>query len=354
MPAKTETPYSRGRRQTILASASNGLGPALQGAGDGLIEIQRARILAAMVEVSAERGAGNVTVAHIVARAGVSRRTFYELYRDGQDCFLGAFDDALARASRYVLDGYDPGEGWAARVRSALVGLLTFLDVERGAGRLLVVGSLGVGAAALERRRAVVGQMIALVDEGRRDVKAGAEPPPLTAEGIVGGVLSILHARLLDSPVPATFGPREGKALADDSLLALTGSLMSMIVLPYLGPGAARHQLVRPAPAPLDRSKSAPADPLRDVGMRLTYRTVRVLMAVAAGPGSSNREVGLAAGMQDQGQISKLLTRLAKLGLIENGPAGLARGTPNAWVLTGKGAEIEQAVGESYPAAPDR
>ena len=44
----------------------------------GVIEIQRGRILAAMVEVSAERGAGNVTVAHIVERAGVSRRTFYE------------------------------------------------------------------------------------------------------------------------------------------------------------------------------------------------------------------------------------------------------------------------------------
>jgi DNA-binding MarR family transcriptional regulator len=89
-----------------------------------------------------------------------------------------------------------------------------------------------------------------------------------------------------------------------------------------------------------------PADPLRDVGMRLTYRTVRVLMAVAAHPGSSNREIGIAADMHDQGQTSKLLTRLSKLGLIENTGAGLARGAPNAWTLTPKGHQIQQAIRE--------
>ena len=131
--------------------------------------------------------------------------------------------------------------------------------------------------------------------------------------------------------------------------MELTGSLMGMIVLPYLGPTAARRELGRAAPAPAHTRALKPADPLRDVHMRLTYRTVRVLTAVAAlgGQGShpSNREIGLAAGMQDQGQISKLLTRLSKLGLIENTPVGQARGAPNAWTLTKKGQEIENAIG---------
>ncbi len=56
-----------------------------------------------MVEV-AERGAANVSVAHVVERAGVSRRTFYELFADREECFLAAFDDAVSRASRYVLE----------------------------------------------------------------------------------------------------------------------------------------------------------------------------------------------------------------------------------------------------------
>ncbi|MGA7705347.1 MAG: helix-turn-helix domain-containing protein, partial [Solirubrobacteraceae bacterium] len=80
--------------------------------------------------------------------------------------------------------------------------------------------------------------------------------------------------------------------------------------------------------------------------MRLTYRTTRALAAIGANPGRSNREVGLAAEMQDQGQVSKLLTRLARLGLIENRPEGLTRGAPNAWALTAKGRQIEQAIGE--------
>jgi AcrR family transcriptional regulator len=331
----------RGRALSADAAAPNGIVPAGNGLGPGrVVEIQRARLLAAMVEVSGERGAANATVAHVVDRAGVSRRTFYELFDDREDCFLAAFDDGIERASRYVLDDYDPGAEWAERIRTALTAVLSFLDVERGAGRLLIVGSLGAGAKVLERRRRVLAQIITVIDQGRTEAKTGGELPPLAAEGIAGGVLSVLHARLADPGV--------------GSLLELTSPLMSMIVLPYRGTTAARRELKRPAPVPPAPGTHAPADPLRDVEMRLTYRTVRVLMSVAAHPGASNREIGLASGVQDQGQISKLLTRLSKLGLIENSGAGQARGAPNAWMLTGKGEEIEWAVGEQAGALQGR
>ncbi len=301
-----------------------GLGP------ERVLEIQRVRILAAMVDVSAERGAANVSVAHVVERAGVSRRTFYEIFRDREDCFLGAFDDGIARASRCVLGAYDPKAGWVERIRASLAGLLSFLDMERGLGGLLIVGSLGAGARALERRRRVLARAIALVDQGRKESKAGDELPPLTAEGIVGGVLSVLHSRLLED--------RPG------ALVDLTGPLMSMIVLPYLGPTAARGELARPVPRSTLRSAAAGPDPLRELGMRLTYRTVRVLLAVAAQPGGSNRQVADESGIGDQGQISKLLARLNGLGLIENSGAGSVRGAPNSWVLTDRGWQVQGAL----------
>lgn len=106
-----------------LAAARNGLGP------EGLVEIQRARMLAAMVQCCAERGASNVSVANVVERAGASRRTFYEIFADREECFLAAFDDAIARASRYALEAYEPDAKWSERVRSGLVGLLSFLEV---------------------------------------------------------------------------------------------------------------------------------------------------------------------------------------------------------------------------------
>jgi AcrR family transcriptional regulator len=294
-------------------------------------EIQRARILAAMVDVIAEHGAANVTVAHIVARSGVSRRTFYELFGDREDCLLAALDDAVARASGYVLRSYDRGARWRERIRSGLVGLLEFLQDEPAMGRLLVVESLGAGPLALQRRSRALAHAITAVDEGRCESKTVKEPPPLTAEGIVGGVLSVLHARLLEHE--------------PGSLLELTGPLMSMIVLPYQGATAAQRELERPLPEHHTPQHPGSTDPLRDLEMRLTYRTVRVLIAVAEHPGSSNRQVGISAGMQDQGQISKLLARLHRLGLIHNTPTTPSQGAPNAWTLTPKGTEVEQALG---------
>jgi AcrR family transcriptional regulator len=308
-----------------------------------VIEIQRARLVAAMVEVSAERGAGNVTVAHVVDCAGVSRRTFYEIFRDRQQCFLAAFDEGIKRASRYVLDAYDPEVGWSVRVRTALTGLLSFLDVECGMGRLLIVESLGAGAHAFERRQRVLAQAIALIDEGRKQAREDSELSMLTAEGIVGGVLSVLHSRLLVSSSLSTVGDLRMRGMGGGSLLELTGPLMSMIVLPYLGPAAARRELSKPvpeAPAIVPRSGGS----LGRLEMRLTYRTVRVLLAVAAGPGGSNRAVADRAGIGDQGQISKLLSRLEGLGLVANTGTGPGQGAPNAWTLTQKGEEVHGAL----------
>jgi AcrR family transcriptional regulator len=293
-------------------------------------QIQRQRLLVAAAEVTAERGAGTVTVAHIVARSGVSRRTFYELFADRKDCLLAALDQAIERASAAVLPAYDPAERWPIRIRAALVALLGFIDEEPAMGRLCVVESLGSGPRALKRRARIVAAMIAAVDEGRALVKGGRQPPPLTAEGVVGAVLAILHTRILEA----------GAA----PLSQLTGPLMGAIVLPYLGQPAAEKELHKPAPSPKIKTSPARRDPLDGLDMRLTYRTVRVLVAIAAIPGASNRQVAGAAGIADQGQISKLLGRLQNLGLIENTGAGQVKGAPNAWTLTARGEEVERSM----------
>jgi AcrR family transcriptional regulator len=318
--------------------ARPGIDDGVSAAGRAHVEqIQRSRLLTAMVEVASEHGLADATIARVVARAGVSRRTFYELFEDREDCFLAALDEQIARASRCVLDGYEPEAKWELRLRGALASLLSFLDAKRAAGRLLIVGSLGAGAKAHERRQRVLAQIVEVVDEGRVEAGTGlprggqAEPPPLTAEGLVGGALSIVHMRLFESHA--------------ESLVELTNPLMSMIVLPYLGPAAARRELGRPVPGRPNRAERGGGGALHELDMRLTYRTVRVLMSVAANSGSSNREVGEAAGIVDQGQISKLLGRLERLGLVHNTGLAPGRGAPNAWRLTTKGSEVERAMG---------
>jgi AcrR family transcriptional regulator len=294
-----------------------------------------------MVEVSTEGGSAGATVARIVKRAGVSRRTFYEFFADREECFIAALDDGIAHAGRHVLDAYNPTAPWAERIRAALIALLSFLDGNRATGRLLFVDSLGAGAKARARRSAVLAQAISAVEEGSAESNARSDLPALMAEGVVGGVISVLQARLLD----ADRAP----------LVELTGQLMGMIVLPYLGPAASRKELARPVPVNISGGVlHASTNPLREIPMRLTYRTVRVLASIATRPGLSNREVGLASEIADQGQISKLLSRLERLDLVRNAGLTAGKGAPNAWTLTAKGLEIERAMSVQRPLGSKR
>lgn len=294
-----------------------------------LSDIQRTRILAAMLDVAVERGAGDVSVAHVVDRAGVSRRTFYEIFTDREDCFLAAFEQALVRATGRVLPAYEAERAWREKVRAGLAALLSFIDEEPVIGQVLIVESLAGGPKALARRHEAMGKLAVAIEGGRDEAKASFSPAPLTGEGLVGGALAVIGSRLTEQN--------------GESLVQLTNSLMSMIVLPYLGVSAARRELERPLPTATEpKNAGAPAfsDPLKDAGLRLSYRTVRVLVAIADNPGASNRLIGDTAEVKDQGQISKLLTRLERAGMIVNTGVTPGKGAPNSWGLTPSGQQV--------------
>ncbi len=337
MPPAHTTPPSHNTTTAASTNLKHNGSHNHQIARERVTDIQRARLIAAMAEACAEHGAANVTVTHVVAVSGVSRRTFYEQFTDREDCFLTALEEALGCAIRYVLPAYHTPGRWRDRIKAALTALLTFAEDEPYLARLLVVESLGAGEHALRRRQQILSRLIQALDEGRSERRSASEPPSLTAEGALGGVLSVLHSRL-SGAMGGTHGPGDG------SLVELTGQLTSMLVLPYLGAAAAQRELSRAAPTPEQPRRPTAANPLRDLEMRLTYRTVRVLLSIADRPGASNRELGVAADVADQGQMSKLLTRLQKLGLVENTGAGHTRGAPNAWMLTKRGSEVQQAL----------
>jgi AcrR family transcriptional regulator len=305
--------------------------------------LQRGRLLDAMFALVHELGYANVTAHKISERAGVSSRTFYELFCDREDCFYAAFEyslEALAEAASPTLDAE---RDWVERVRAGLAVLLEVLDREPAMRRLVFVEALTAGPRVLERRARALAELAVSIDEGRKDVLVPAGLPALTAEATVGATFGVIHARLLqDERTP---------------IAGLLNALMATIVLPFRGAEAAMRELERPLPDPaIDGPLGAGVPARRPLGssspvdFRLTIRTQLAISAVAElsarGSHPNNREVSEHMGLHDQGQVSRLMGRMQAQGLVENTRAQTAargRGLAKAWRLTPHGQTILDA-----------
>ncbi len=303
-------------------------------------EIQRSRLLSAAAAVIDELGYEQASVQRIAARGRVSRRTFYELFGNREECLVALLDEVAGRVERELAAAALGGLAWRERVRGGLWTILSFLEAEPVLARICVVQALHGGPEALARREQLLARLAAVLDEGRREGPRGEECTLVTAEGLVGGAFGVVYARLRGGD------PRPLTGLLDE--------LMGMIALQYLGARAARREQRRPAPAPRPMPPDGPAsarlenDPLDEVDMRLTYRTARVLGCIAElserNSRPSNRAVAERAEVTDLGQISKLLRRLERLGLAVNTGGGHQSGAPNAWQLTPLGGKVAQRL----------
>ncbi len=296
-------------------------------------------MLGAALNVVDELGYPGATVAHVTSKARVSRRTFYDVFDNREDCLLAALESVVAQIDRELSELHLDGLPWRERVRGGLWTILSFFEREPVLARVCVVQALRGGPRVLERREQVLAGLVRNVDAGRGESEKAQACPPLMADGLVGAAFGIVYGRLLRG--------------ADEPLTDLFGELMGMIVLPYLGPAAARREQTLAAPttgaAEADAGSTVHGegnggDPLAELPMRLTYRTARVLEVLASCPEASNRVVGTRSGVSDQGQISRLLARLERLGLAANTGDGHLKGEANAWRLTAKGAQVEQSI----------
>jgi AcrR family transcriptional regulator len=300
-----------------------------------ILELLRSRIVAAAVATVEADGVRGLTIAKVTGRARVSHKAFYEVFLDCEDCFLAAFEQALQSARETAQVAYRAETGWRDGVRAAMLSVLALMERERGLARLCVVEALIAGPLVLDRRARVLKELTHAI-EPAADARAAKQP--LMAEAVVGGMVGLLHSRLLG----------EDAAPLTDML----GPLMSMIAMAYVGHAAACEELNAPAATRAGDRPPSPSrggrDLLAKLDMRFTYRTVRVLTAIAGTPGASNRQVAEDAGILDQGQMSKLLARLARLGLIDNENPRRIAGCANAWRLTALGEQVQRAT-RRYP-----
>jgi AcrR family transcriptional regulator len=344
-PAAVRATRARGAQRERAGALRRSEPSPVGGGVDGtqVAEIQRARLVTAAVQIVDELGYGGATVAQITARARVSRRTFYELFANREECLAAVLEDAVAFVESELRAADLRRLGWLEQVRLGLWTILSFFDREPLLARVCVVQLAQGGAAVLQLREEVLARLTAVVDGGRSAGGRGGECSSLTAEGLVGAAVAIVHARLARGGRPRLRG--------------LQGELVGMLVLPYLGVAAARRERGRAAPAAVPAASGVRrfvdsgrvVDPLDGVRMRLTYRTARVLEGVREHAGASNREVAVFAGISDQGQVSKLLVRLERLGLLVNRGRGHLKGEPNAWRLTPRGEQVTQSICARLP-----
>lgn len=162
-----------------------------------VIANQRERILGAVVQIVAERGYSELRVRDVAALAGVSTRTFYEIYDDKQDCFLDAHWMIARRSARNVLAAGAGAESFEQQMRAAFLAFTGQIAHRPRAARFALVEVLAGGEAARTQMReshAIYEKMLA------RSFAAAPDAivvPPRMIEGIVAGVAQVCRAHLL-------------------------------------------------------------------------------------------------------------------------------------------------------------
>lgn len=183
-----------GRFARRLPSGRHGLPRAF------VVRNQRERVLEAAARAVAEKGYATTRVVDITDRAGVSRKTFYELFTDKEDCFLAAFDTVANLMFVQVSQAFEEGEAdrpWRERVRAGFAAFLELLAVEPAFARMCLVEVKYAGPHALRRLEASKQTFLAYMAAGRDEVAGAADLPELTEEVIVGGMYDAIERRVV-------------------------------------------------------------------------------------------------------------------------------------------------------------
>jgi AcrR family transcriptional regulator len=168
-------------------------------------ESQRGRLLAAMATAVGEKGYGAVAVADVIARAGVSRRTFYEHFDNKEECFLAAYD-AGVEAMLAAIDaaiGSAAADGPLAIARAGTARYLETLAANPAFARTFLVEVLAAGPRALERRAAVharFAEQLAVVHaaaRARSPASGAVEPGAHVFRACVGAMYELVTDHVL-------------------------------------------------------------------------------------------------------------------------------------------------------------
>jgi AcrR family transcriptional regulator len=184
---------------------------------------QRRRIYAAVATEMAQRGYDELTVGQVIARARVSRTTFYAQFANKREAVV-ATHGAISERLLAVLEEACAGEReWPRKVKAGIEAMLDFSDAHPDEARLLATRLEAADARLEEGVRASQRRLVELLGEGRR-FPAGRALPSIAEEALVGAIAMVVTRSQLE----AGLGGRD-----------LSTQLVQFILAFYLGASAA-------------------------------------------------------------------------------------------------------------------
>src|SRR4051812_35984286 len=190
---------------------------------------QRERLIAGLTEALYEVGYQKTTVSLIGERASVSKSDFYKRFRSKDECFFAAYEAAMERVRKEVLDACAAHEEseWSARVKDGIAALLKLLASDPALASISLVEGLRAGRGVYDRYQAAVESFVPCLRQGAPRAPDGDPVPAATDEAVVGGIASLLGRRVL-----------AGEAEQIDELLP---DVLEFALTPYLGAVEARR-----------------------------------------------------------------------------------------------------------------
>jgi AcrR family transcriptional regulator len=308
-PAVTAAPALKARRST----QSYGL------------PTQRDRLVAAAGQLAAELGSSSIGIHHICQRAGISRRTFYELYADRETCFVDVHQEAFGRLVGHVAEAVaEAGPEWEDRAVAVIQALLSAWDADRILAHVCLVSAAGGSDETIALRRMAISQLTGML--------ADAPPQPLATESVLAGALGsvweLAFRELTDDP--------------DNAIGALAGVSIYLLLVPFVGrrQAAARAAGRGGAAAYVTRWTPTVVGDSEDRGLLVTELTGQTLRFLSRRPGAANVDIARAVDVRHESQMSRHLARLERAGMVSH----RKEGRTNAWRLTARGEEAARTL----------
>lgn len=158
---------------------------------------QRERLLIAMRELTATQRYDAISVSDVVARAGVSRRAFYESFADKEECFGTTYEETAQRLLDLVATAIDGEFEAEDAVRVAVDALLDFFAREPGAASVCVVDVLATGTAGAESRGRTVEQLADLFEQPLLELRPDPGVAQMSAQALIGGIYELAYGPVL-------------------------------------------------------------------------------------------------------------------------------------------------------------